>query len=262
MRSGPGKVRAGETDLGSQGEEIVVGLSGVRYVYPGGLVGVDGVDLEVRKGEWVALVGANGSGKSTLLKIMAGLLAPEEGSVLLFGEPFPGGGGRDVEARLRPRIGLVFQDPDVQLFASTVLEDVAFGPLQFGLAREAAIARARDALKLVGAEGLEARAPYQLSAGQKKRVAVATVLSYSPELYLLDEVEAALDPRARRSLLGLFRRLHAAGATVVHATQDLERAAEAERVVVMKGGRVLAVGTWEKISAKREVLEEAGLLEG
>ena len=216
---------------------------GLRYRYPNGVVGLDGVDLSVAHGERVAVLGPNGAGKTTLMLHLNGLLAGE-GALDVAGI-------RDVR-ELRAAVGLVFQDPDDQLFMPTVGEDVAFGPLNLGLTRDEVSARVRVALAAVRMSHVEDRAPHQLSFGQRRRVAIATVLAMRPRLLVLDEPSANLDPRARRELLEV---LDAVDRTMLVVTHDLPFAARlCERAVILSGGRVVADGPCAEILADEELL--------
>ena len=216
---------------------------GLRYRYPNGVVGLDGVDLSVTEGERVAVLGPNGAGKTTLMLHLNGLLA--------------GDGALDVAGirgvrELRAAVGLVFQDPDDQLFMPTVGEDVAFGPLNLGLTRDEVTARVRVALAAVRMSHVEDRAPHQLSLGQRRRVAIATVLAMRPRLLVLDEPSANLDPRARRELLEV---LDSFDRTMLVVTHDLPFAARlCERAVILSGGRVAADGPCAEILADEELL--------
>ena len=216
---------------------------GLRFRYPNGVVGLDGVDLSVAHGERVAVLGPNGAGKTTLMLHLNGLLAGE--GVLDVA------GIRDVR-ELRAAVGLVFQDPDDQLFMPTVAEDVAFGPLNLGLSRDEVTGRVRAALAAVRMGHVPDRAPHQLSLGQRRRVAIATVLAMRPRLLVLDEPSANLDPRARRELLDV---LAALDCTLLVVTHDLPFAAElCERAVILSGGRVAADGPCAEILADEELL--------
>jgi cobalt/nickel transport system ATP-binding protein len=216
---------------------------GLRFRYPNGVLGLDGVDLRVAPGERVAVLGPNGAGKTTLMLHLNGLLRGE--------------GQLDVAGiadsrELRAAVGLVFQDPDDQLFMPTVAEDVAFGPLNLGLAREDVRARVADALAAVRMEHVLDRAPHQLSFGQRRRVAIATVLATRPRLLVLDEPSANLDPRARRELLEV---LDAINRTMLVVTHDLPFAARlCERAVILSAGRIAADGPCREILADEDLL--------
>jgi cobalt/nickel transport system ATP-binding protein len=219
---------------------------GLRYRYPNGVTGLDGVDLEVADGERVAVLGPNGAGKTTLMLHLNGLLRGD-------GE-FDVAGIADAR-ELRAAVGLVFQDPDDQLFMPTVREDVAFGPLNLGV--EDVRERVASALAAVGMEHVADRAPHQLSLGQRRRVAIATVLAMRPRVLVLDEPSANLDPRARRELLEV---LDPVERTMLVVTHDLPFAARlCERAVILSGGRIVADGPCGEILADEELLAEHDL---
>ncbi|MEM0358422.1 MAG: ABC transporter ATP-binding protein [Candidatus Hadarchaeales archaeon] len=210
----------------------VVEVRKLWYTYPDGTVALRGVDLEVEEGESVFLMGPNGSGKSTLLLHLNGLLLPQRGEVRVFGlDP------RNGVEEIRKKVGLVFQDPDDQLFMPTVFEDVAFGPLHLGLGKGEVRRRVRKALEEVGMKGFEKRSPQHLSYGEKKRVAIATVLSMEPPLLVLDEPTLGLDPWMRKRLLSLLRKLRR-GRTLVMAGHDVGLMEMCDRVYLLKRGRV------------------------
>lgn len=211
------------------------------------------VCLRIEAGERVALIGPNGAGKTTLLYHIAGLLSPFQGTVSVSGiEVRPSSA-----ARVRPQLGLVFQNPDDQLFCPTVGEDVAFGPEHFGILPSEVPRRVTDALQLVGLPGFADRVPHLLSAGEKRLVALATVLSYQPHTLLLDEPSAQLDPRNRRRLIDLLRTLDR---TQIIATHDLDLAlALCPRTIILRDGQVRADGTSASILNDRSLLEAHGL---
>jgi cobalt/nickel transport system ATP-binding protein len=220
---------------------------GVRFRYPNGVIGLDGVDLRVAHGERVAVLGPNGAGKTTLMLHLNGLLAGA-GSLDVAGIRVGEGDVRD----LRAAVGLVFQDPDDQLFMPTVAEDVAFGPLNLGLDRDEVAARVHGALAAVRMEHVLDRAPHQLSLGQRRRVAIATVLAMRPRLLVLDEPSANLDPRARRELLEVLEEIDR---TMLVVTHDLPFAARlCERAVILSGGRVAADGPCAEILGDEALL--------
>ncbi|MCC6160040.1 MAG: energy-coupling factor ABC transporter ATP-binding protein [Deltaproteobacteria bacterium] len=225
----------------------IIEIRGLTYDYPDGTSALAEVHLRVDTNERIAIVGANGAGKSTLLRHIAGLV-PSRGCVLVE--------GCDPSRRKNPmdigRVGLVFQDPDDQLFCTTVGEDVAFGPRNQRLADNVVAERMRRALADVGLGGLERRVPHHLSLGQKKRVAIAAVLAMSPRVLALDEPTGHLDPRGRREIAEL---LAAIGGTQIVATHDFDLARRlCNRAVVMKDGRIVAEGSCS------DVLADAGLM--
>jgi cobalt/nickel transport system ATP-binding protein len=242
--------------------DLVFGLRGVRYRYHGRRPALDGIDLDVRRGERVALLGANGCGKSTLLKLLDGILAPAEGTMTVLGEPVRAVPNGEAAHRFHRTVGLVFQDPDVQLFSATVLDDVAFGPLQLGLPDAEVRERCDEALGRMGIARLADRAPFELSLGEKKRAAIASVLSLRPEVLLLDEPTASLDPRTRWVLVDLLRELGAGGRTVVTATHDLDvvPAIAGRAVVIGEQRRVVADGPPADVLRDRELLLSANLV--
>ena len=219
----------------------------LRYRYPGGGWALSGIDLDVEPGERVAVLGPNGAGKTTLMLHLNGLLSGE-GELAVAGLDVR----RDDARELRARVGLVFQDPDDQLFMPTVREDVAFGPLNLGASPEAAAARVVEALGTVRMGHVADRAPHQLSLGQRRRVAIATVLAMDPRLLVLDEPSASLDPRARRELLEMLSRIDR---TMLVVTHDLPFAAElCERAVVLSAGRIVADGRCTDILRDEDLL--------
>ncbi|MEU6020642.1 ABC transporter ATP-binding protein [Micromonospora sp. NPDC047134] len=211
-------------------------VRGVRYAYPDGHLALHGVDLTVARGERVALLGPNGAGKTTLVLHLNGILTPAEGHISVGGLPVTTDRARLAE--IRRRVGIVFQDPDDQLFLPTVAEDVAFGPANLGLRGAELAARVDEALAAVGMSEHRERAPHHLSFGQRRRVAVATVLAMRPEILVLDEPSSNLDPAARRELATILRALPV---TLLMVTHDLPYAFElCDRSVILDGGRIVA----------------------
>ena len=230
-----------------------VELEHVHFRYPDGFEALRGVDLQVEAGEKVALVGPNGAGKSTLMLQLNGTLRPESGAVRVSGMPVH----KETLRTVRSEVGLVFQDPDDQLFSPTVFDDVAFGPLHMGLAADEVHRRVEQALAAVGMAAFAHRVPHRMSLGQRKRVALATVLSMDPSILVFDEPSAGLDPRGRRELIALLRGL---SQTMLVSTHDMRLVAEVfPRVVVVDGGQVVADGPTERILADGELLERHGL---
>ncbi len=227
-------------------------IQDLHFSYPDGRKALRGVSLFINPGEKTALVGPNGSGKSTLLLHLNGILRGE-GEVHVCGKELTDESLRQIRAL----VGLVFQDPDDQLFSQSVYEDVAFGPLYMGLPKEGIAQKVRQALEDVGMAGSEKRVPHHLSEGEKKRVAIATVLSMDPEVLVLDEPTAGLDPRGRRELIQLLRGLPQ---TMLVATHDMRMVAELfERTVIIDGGQVVGDGPTAQIMAEPHLLERHGL---
>jgi len=213
----------------------LVAVSGLRYRYPDGTLALDGVDFRLEAGETVAVLGPNGSGKTTFVLHLNGLLEGE-GSVSICGMAI----NKQTLPLIRRKVGVVFQDPDEQLFMPTVLEDVAFGLLNAGLSPEEALPQAKHFLGLVGMEPALAKAPYHLSAGEKRRVAIAGVLAMQPEILVLDEPTTFLDPPGQWDLLTLLGGLPQAKIVVTHNTLFAE--ALAGRAVFFEKGRIVADG--------------------
>jgi cobalt/nickel transport system ATP-binding protein len=230
-----------------------VDLEHLHFRYPDGFEALRGVDLHIGSGEKVALVGPNGAGKSTLMLQLNGTLRPEHGSVRVAGMAV----NKDTIRRVRAEVGLVFQDPDDQLFSPTVFDDVAFGPLHMGLPADEVHRRVERALAAVGMAAFAHRVPHRMSLGQRKRVALATVLSMDPSILVFDEPSAGLDPRGRRELIRLLRTLDQ---TMLVSTHDMRLVAEVfPRTVVMDDGLVVADGPTGEILADAALLEAHGL---
>lgn len=232
-------------------EDAIV-LRKLSYTYPDGMRALSEVYLRIGEGEKVGIVGPNGAGKSTLLLHLNGILGAGDGAVI-FGKEAVRRNLREI----RREVGLVFQDPDDQLFMPTVFEDVAFGPLQMGLEGEEVRRRVGEALSRVGLAAYEEKAPHRLSDGEKRVVAIATVLSMEPRILVLDEPSSNLDPRSRRTLIRLLKDLPQ---TQVVAAHDLDLILEiCERCVVLDGGRVVADGKARDILADGPLMDDHGL---
>jgi cobalt/nickel transport system ATP-binding protein len=239
-------------------------LTGASHEYRGGASALAGIDLTIGEGEHVAIAGANGSGKSTLLKMLDGLVFASGGTVEVFGRPLTEAALDDPAFRrdFRSRVGFVFQDADVQLFCNTVFDELAFGPLQLGLPEDEVRRRVAETAEQLKITPLLERAPYTLSGGEKKRVAIASVLTLDPDVILLDEPTNALDPRSQVWLLDVMDEWKTAGKTVVIATHDLSIAAESvDRLVVLSEQHVVcADGAPGEVLAKRDLLLEVNLI--
>ena len=231
------------------GHVTALKVTGLRHDYPDGHRALDGVDLDVRPGERVAVLGPNGAGKTTLMLHLAGLLEATAGTVEV--------GGLIVEKRtlpqIRRRVGIVFQSPDDQLFMPTVADDVGFGPANLGLKGEQLRERVDAALADVGLSDLAGRPPHHLSVGQQRRAALAGVLAMRPDIVVLDEPSANLDPASRRELAAILRRT---APTLLLVTHDLPYALQlCERAVVLDGGRIAADGPTAELLADAALLE-------
>jgi cobalt/nickel transport system ATP-binding protein len=236
-----------------EAEAAAILVEHLHFRYPDGFEALKGLDLSIAPGEKVALVGPNGAGKSTLLLHLNGIHEPSHGTVRI-GETVV---DRSSVRRVRAMVGLVFQDPDDQLFSPTVFEDVSFGPLHMGVPEAEIHDRVERALGAVGMSGFERRMPHRLSLGQRKRVALATVLSMDPGVLVFDEPSAGLDPRGRRELIGVLRGLPQ---TMLVSTHDMRLVADVfPRMVVMDDGRIVADGQTAAILADDRLLEAHGL---
>jgi cobalt/nickel transport system ATP-binding protein len=239
-------------------------VQGVSYSYHNRHEALREVDLTVEAGEQLILLGANGCGKSTLLKILDGLYRPTAGRFLAFGEDVTAVAADPIKARdLHRRVGLVFQDADIQLFSPTVYDDVAFGPLQLGWSTDEVRERVDAALGQMNVRHLAKRAPYELSGGEKKRVAIASVLSMEPDVVMLDEPTANLDPRSRSVLVEVIVGLRDLGKTVIMTTHELDIVPEiATRVIVFgdQERRPIASGSALEILNDRAMLAGANLI--
>ncbi len=225
----------------------------LHFVYPDGFEALRGIHLRIPRGEKVALVGPNGAGKSTLMLHLNGINTPTHGSVRIGGTLID----RTSVKRIRAEVGLVFQDPDDQLFSPTVFEDVAFGPLHMGVPESEIHERVERALAAVGMAGSERRLPHRLSLGQRKRVALATVLSMDPSVLVFDEPSAGLDPRGRRELIVLLRSLDQ---TLLVSTHDMRLVDEVfPRTVVMDDGEIVGDDATATLLADDAFLKAHGL---
>jgi len=237
--------------------ETAISMKNVRYVYPDGSVALDDVSIEIAKGERVAILGPNGAGKSTLMLNLAGILTPSQGEVNILGLPVKTENMPDI----RRNVGLTFQNPDDQLFCSTVFEDVAYGPLNLGLPEDEVTSRATDSLRQVGLEGYEKRLPHHLSEGEKKKVAIATVLSMRPKILMIDEPTANLDPKSREELTELIRdvvKRHEM--TLIVATHDVDLVPQiADNVFILDGGRIVAGGPVREVFRNIDLMNKARL---
>jgi len=227
----------------------VIEIRNLTYSYPDGTVALKGVNLDIFEGETVAIIGPNGAGKSTLVLHLNGILRSNSGHLNIL--------GLEVNHRnlkeIRKRVGIVFQNPDDQLFMPTVFDDVAFGPINMGLSESEVKQRVEKALQEVGMQGYENRSPHHLSFGEKKRISLATALSMRPEILVMDEPTSNLDPKSRR---GLIKLLQGIKTTKVIATHDLEMVLEVcQRAVILSDGKIVANGRPKKLLADEHLLE-------
>lgn len=229
---------------------------GASFTYDGDVFVLQDIDIRIERGEFVAILGGNGSGKSTLAKHMNALLAPDAGRIVVLGYD---ASDADAVYAIRSRTGMVFQNPDDQLVASLVENDVAFGPENLGIPSDELRVRVDESLDAVGLAGFQKRETTALSGGQKQRVAVAGVLAMHPDIVILDEATSMLDPQGRASLLDLCQSLHRSGITVVMITHFMEEAALAQRVIVLNSGRVACSGTPDEVLSQAELLEHLNL---
>ena len=233
-------------------------VQNIKYSYNKDYQALKGVSLKVEKGEMVALLGKNGAGKSTLFLHLNGIYEPDEGKVFIDGEELKY--DKKSLLKFRQKVGIVFQNPDDQIFAPTVEEDVAFGPLNLKLPMEEVQKRVTESLARVGMSGFEKKAPHHLSGGQKKRVAIAGILAMQPEIMVLDEPTAGLDPQGVRGLSKLLKELNDEGITIIISTHEVDLVPNyAKKVFVLVDGLLIAEGTPKEIFAQPEILDQANL---
>ena len=247
-----------------QQEKPILDVRSLSHVYSKGTPfeqkALDHVSLQVMQGEFIAIIGHTGSGKSTLIQHLNGLLKPTGGQVFFRGQDMF---AKSTNLRsMRFHIGLVFQYPEYQLFEETVEQDIAYGPMNMGLEHDEITRRVQDALEAVGLpQDISDKSPFELSGGQKRRVALAGVIAMQPEILILDEPTAGLDPAGREEMFDLIRDLHEKrGTTVILVTHSMEDAARvASRLVVMKHGKIFMTGTPAEVFSRAEELEQSGL---
>ncbi len=231
----------------------IVEVQDLKFSYPDKTPALKGISFRIEHGESVAIVGANGAGKSTLLLHLNGYLTPVSGKVRIGDYPLT----KETVQDVRRTVGMVFQDPDDQLFMSTVFDDVAFGPLNLGLPAEDVNDRVQNALETVEVFHLKERPSYRLSAGQKRRVAIASVLSMSPDILVMDEPSAGLDPKARKKLIGLLKSFKH---SKIIATHDLDMVLDlCERTIVIHDGLIKADGPTQEIFQDETLLSDSHL---
>ena len=244
-------------------DKIIFELKNVSYSHAGKFPALRNIDLTVKSADKIAILGANGTGKSTLLELLDGLIFPQDGSIKVFGRQLSERDFDDEEfaREFRKKVGFVFQNPDVQLFCPTVEEDILFGPLQLGVNMDEARLRFERITEKLQIKHLIKRMPHQLSLGEKKKVSIASVLVINPEILLLDEPTAGLDPRTCRELIDLVDEYHAQGRTVITAMQDLHIVPEmANEIFILNEDNSIAVtGNCQEILAQQELLEKLNL---
>jgi cobalt/nickel transport system ATP-binding protein len=238
-------------------------LNDVSFAYDGKQLALENINLTVQPGECLVILGANGCGKSTLLKLLDGLYFPTRGSLSAFGRPLTEKALRDDEYNFafRRRVGLVFQDTDVQLFSPSVLDELAFAPLQLGLARDEVQRRVDQVLRTLRIEKLRDRAPHHLSGGEKRRVALGSVLTLNPEVWLLDEPTTGLDPRSQAWLVDFILEQRRVGKTVITATHDLMVAEQIATTIYVfeEDHHIVASGAPGEILADHDLLHRCNL---
>jgi len=231
----------------------IIEFRDVRYRYPDGTEALKGVSFRITHGESVGIVGANGAGKSTLLMHMNGHLLPTSGNVTIGEVPLL----KETRPEIRRKVGVLFQDPDDMLFMPTVFDDVAFGPLNLGLPPDRVRERVREALRRVNASGLEDKPPHHLSGGQKSAVAIAAVIAMEPDILVMDEPAASLDPKSRRAVIGLLRSF---SHSKIVASHDLDLILDVcARCLVIRDGAIVADGPAMKILSDAGLMEENNL---
>lgn len=230
----------------------------ITFSYDDGTEALNNVNLKVDKGDIVALLGKNGAGKSTLFLHFNGILRPDKGEIIIDEEKLKY--DKKSLIKFRQKVGLVFQNPDDQIFAPSVEEDVAFGPLNLKLPMEEVQKRVHEALERVGMVGFEKKAPHHLSGGQKKRVAIAGILAMKPEIMVFDEPTAGLDPKGASKIINLLKELNEQGITIIISTHDVDLVPQyANRVYVLHEGEIIGDGTARDIFSNKELIDKANL---
>jgi cobalt/nickel transport system ATP-binding protein len=231
----------------------IINFKDVHFTYPDGTKALKGVTFRITHGESVGIVGANGAGKSTLIFHMNGYLMPTKGTIIIGDVQLD----KTTQKEIRKKVGVVFQDPDDQLFMPTVFDDVSFGPSNIGLTRDRVVERVNEALSIVGCYELRDRAPHHLSLGQKRAVSIATVIAMQPDILVMDEPAANLDPKSRRQVINLLKDFRH---TKIVASHDLDLILDVcERCIVLADGKVRADGPTEEILLNEDLLEENNL---
>ena len=238
--------------------EVHLSIKNLSYTYPDGTHALKNINMEILKGQKVAIMGPNGAGKSTLFSHFNGLTEPKSGYLEIDGKKMEYDKNSLLE--VRQKVGIVFQDPNDQLFAPTVKEDVAFGPMNLGLSYEEVEKRVNEALELVGMEKFKDKTPHHLSGGQQKRVAIAGIIAMKPEIMILDEPTAGLDPQGVDKVLNILNNLNKDGMSIVISSHDIEMVnGFAEKIFVLNEGEILASGDKQEIFSDKELLKKAHL---
>ena len=238
--------------------EVHLSTKNLSYTYPDGTHALKNINMEIYKGQKVAIMGPNGAGKSTLFSHFNGLTEPTSGHVEIDGKAIKY--DKDTLLEVRQKVGIVFQDPNDQLFAPTVKEDVAFGPMNLGLDYEEVEKRVSEALTMVGMEQYMDKTPHHLSGGQQKRVAIAGIIAMRPEIMILDEPTAGLDPEGVEKVLDILNNLNKEGMSIVISSHDIEMVNEfAEKIFVLNNGEILESGDKHEIFSNKELLKKAHL---
>lgn len=237
---------------------IQLSTENLSFTYPDGTRALKNINIEIEKGEKVAITGPNGAGKSTLFSHFNGLTEPTSGCVKIEGKPISF--EKDELLKVRQKVGIVFQDPNDQLFAPTVKEDIAFGPMNLGLSYDEVEKRVEDALKMVGMENYEDKTPHHLSGGQQKRIAIAGIIAMKPELMILDEPTAGLDPDGVEKVLNIMNQLNEEGMTLIISSHDIDMISKyADKIFVLYNGEIIESGNKNKIFSDMELLKKAHL---
>lgn len=238
--------------------EVHLSTKNLSYTYPDGTHALKNINMDIYKGQKVAIMGPNGAGKSTLFSHFNGLTEPTSGHVEIDGKAIKY--DKDTLLEVRQKVGIVFQDPNDQLFAPTVKEDVAFGPMNLGLDYEEVERRVDEALTMVGMEQYMDKTPHHLSGGQQKRVAIAGIIAMRPEIMILDEPTAGLDPEGVEKVLDILDNLNKEGMSIVISSHDIEMVNEfAEKIFVLNNGEILESGDKHEIFSNKELLKKAHL---
>lgn len=237
---------------------IQLSTENLSFTYPDGTQALKNINIEIEKGEKVAIIGPNGAGKSTLFSHFNGLTEPTSGCVKIEGKAISF--EKDELLKVRQKVGIVFQDPNDQLFAPTVKEDIAFGPMNLGLSYDEVEKRVEDALKMVGMENYEDKTPHHLSGGQQKRIAIAGIIAMKPELMILDEPTAGLDPDGVEKVLNIMNQLNEEGMTLIISSHDIDMISKyADKIFVLYNGEIIESGNKNKIFSDMDLLKKAHL---